>query len=110
MISNKRNVPDFLGPRENDLFDFTIKDMLEVVSANLQTYFQRGDESYVEDARDLLNMILLTYKCERIGSGYYLFTADHDMFILNQPLYAGDNNGKRKRTINEKSDEADGRK
>jgi len=108
MTSNKGNIPDLLGPRESELFDFTIKDMLEVVSLNLTTYFQRGDKSYVEDARDLLNMILLTYKCERIGSGHYLFTADHDMLILNKPLYAGDNNDKRKRTINEKGGEADG--
>ena len=69
--------------------DYDIKDILTVVSLNLTEFIKNKDEDHIYDALDLLNTILLTYKCERIDE-HYLFTPDHNLFVISKPIFAGD--------------------
>jgi len=88
MENDNVGIRDWRKLTSNSVENYTIKDMMSVISLNLEEFLRSKDENYVTDALNLLDTILLTYKCEKIDE-HYLFTPNHELFVISTPIYVG---------------------
>jgi len=68
-----------------DLRNLTIKDMMILALNELNKYEDNKNEKHLDNAKDVLSSIALTYDCERIDDKNFVFF-EKNIFVINTPL------------------------